>query len=262
MNTVPDLTASIMEPLTVQMSEEQKKRKLDQQKAKAPPPGASRILTRATREQNKKNQAKQATAPTNPTAATPSNPPTLPNQSQKLNDIKITKTESPRTSRTPAAAVVEVTKSHKETTQTNDLEEWQNLAEDLNPEVNFELCEKTLQDEAFLAKLKQRLLAAKSLMLEARIEGASLFRELCKILCNLVSIEFNEEDEDEDSNSEVVSQSKKIKLSVKKERSVYSKRILAFEHFCNHLELPQFFTDLMRQLQSNAKISKEVFLMS
>ena len=46
-----------MEPLTIQMTDEQVKRKQEQQKAKAPPPGTSRILSRATRE-HKKTQNK------------------------------------------------------------------------------------------------------------------------------------------------------------------------------------------------------------
>ena len=51
---IPDVTASIMEPLTATLTEEKLKKKLEQQRAKAPPPGTSRILSRATRD-NKKN---------------------------------------------------------------------------------------------------------------------------------------------------------------------------------------------------------------
>jgi hypothetical protein len=49
------LTASINEPFTVQMSDEQLKRKYEQQKAKAPPPGRSRLLSRANRQERNEN---------------------------------------------------------------------------------------------------------------------------------------------------------------------------------------------------------------
>jgi hypothetical protein len=58
--SVTNLTASINEPFTVQMSDEQLKRKSEQQKAKAPPPGRSRLLSRANRqERNEHNQQLQ-----------------------------------------------------------------------------------------------------------------------------------------------------------------------------------------------------------
>jgi hypothetical protein len=73
-----------MEPLTVQMTEEQLRLKQDQQRARAPPPGQSRILSRATREQRKHGGGKQLaqvmTTPTKPTPPPPvSESPQVPN---------------------------------------------------------------------------------------------------------------------------------------------------------------------------------------
>jgi hypothetical protein len=263
-----------MEPLTALMTEEQRKKKQEQQKAKAPPPGSSRILSRATREQNKK--AKQ---PSNQPAPLPTPPATVTTNSQKqqtpavqTNESKTLQksalNESPRSVVAPVVAN-ESTKSTKhEPNQTESADEWANWSEELNPEVNFELCEKMLKDVSFLGRLKQRLITAKSLMFEAKIEGASMFRDLCKILCNLLSIEFNEFDENEDSdeneqNSDSVVNSKKLKASNKKEinTNMFLEQMKSFEYFCNYLELPQFFTDLMKQFlneKSNLKLLKEV----
>jgi hypothetical protein len=43
-----------MEPLTVNLTDEQLKKKQEQQRAKAPPPGTSRILSKANKEQKSK----------------------------------------------------------------------------------------------------------------------------------------------------------------------------------------------------------------
>ncbi len=255
-----------MEPLTVIMSDEKKKKKQEQQRAKAPPPGASRILTRATKEQNKKNnQVKQPSSamPIPPPQAqvqksqtikpsvTPQ-PPSPPQQQQTVtvNETKVT---------TQKQAQIESPRSNTTTTNEN-LDEWTNFAEDLNPEVNFELCEKMIKEENFLQRLKKKLQVAKNLMLEGKIEGASIFRELCKILCNLLSIEFNEyvtDDEDDDDNNAL------NKNELKK--SIFLKQMLAFENFCNFLDIPQFFSDLLKQFlneKSNLKVLKEVIFCS
>ena len=125
-----------------------------------------------------------------------------------------------------------------------------------------------LKDVSFLGRLKHRLTTAKSLMFEAKIEGASMFRDLCKILCNLLSIEFNEFDdqdeynnENEQDNSDSVVNSKKLKNKNETKTNMFFEQMKSFEHFCSFLELPQFFTDLLKQFQnekSNLKVLKEV----
>ena len=252
-----------MEPLTVPLTEEQMKRKIAQQKEKAPPPGTSRILSRATREQ-KKNQ-KIAAAEAAATGGQPLNPRQVPpNNKQTSEQTKTTEPPSKSVTRT-------------DNTAQNEIEEWQNLAEELNPEVNFELCEKMIQDTSFLNRFKQSLFNSKTQMLEAKIEGASMFRELCKILCNLLTIEFGDEEDDEEELNESMSPKtqgdlKKSKISTarnKKPADLDAKQtqllqIQNFEKFCNFLELPQFFTELFKQFlneKSNFKNFKEVKLL-
>ena len=256
-----------MEPLTVIMSDEKKKKKQEQQRAKAPPPGASRILTRATKEQNKKNnQIKQPASamPIPPQQAKvqksqtikPSVTPQPPSPPQQQQTVTVNETKAS----TQKQAQNESPRSNTTTTTNENLDEWTNFAEDLNPEANFELCEKMIKEENFLNRLKQKLQVAKNLMLEGKIEGASIFRELCKILCNLLSIEFNEyvtDDEDDDDNNAL------NKNELKK--SIFLKQMLAFEHFCNYLDIPQFFSDLLKQFlneKSNLKVLKEVIFCS
>ena len=107
-----------MEPLTVQMTDEQIKRKQEQQKAKAPPPGASRILTRANREQKKHQQEVKNASPVR-------NPATKPAEASKTIVDPSTGPGKQLTSE-----VASKTAANK---QADDAEEWQNYVEDLNP---------------------------------------------------------------------------------------------------------------------------------
>ena len=172
-----------MEPLTVQMTDEQVKRKQEQQRAKAPPPGTSRILSRATRDQKKaqnkpqavlhqpkpqtSQQPEQNSMPPKPINSNlPQQPSANANQEQPSaknipQHVGETKTESKPTAKATTTADIQT-----------DIDEWQNLAEELNPDTNFELCEKYIQDEAFLNRLKQRLATSKQSMLESKIEGS------------------------------------------------------------------------------------------
>jgi hypothetical protein len=161
------------------------------------------------------------------------------------------------------------------------------------------MCEKYLKDESFLNKLKQKMNISKQLMLESKLEGASAFREICKLVCNLLAIEFgendneNEEDNSEDEQSLTESlnrtltskpasksnkllnaksksarstKSKKSNISeankLKNEQEPIEKQIQALENFCIILEVPQFFSDLLKHLISdkpNLKVLKEVY---
>lgn len=66
-----------------------------------------------------------------------------------------------------------------------------------------------MKDESFLLKLKQRLLNSKTQMLDGRIDGASIYREVCRIISNLLSIRFDDDAdyEDEDDNDKTLSAS-------------------------------------------------------
>lgn len=157
-----------MDPLTVLLTDEKKKKKLEQQKAKAPPPGASRILTRATREHKKAQKSNITPSPIPP--LNKKNEESKPDSSPVKQEVK---TENNNSVHKSAAHGENQVNPAAENT-----DEWQNLGEELNPENNFEHCEKMINDEGFLSKLKQRLVYSKTLMLEGKLEGASMFREV------------------------------------------------------------------------------------
>jgi hypothetical protein len=273
---VPDLTASIMEPLTVQMTEEQIRKKHEQQKAKAPPPGTSRILSRATKEQKKQNkqqqqQQQQTTTNINNQANQPKQTePPQQTQKQQANE------QTPKNQTAIINENQNVKQSEQQTKQqnlspnpqSNENEEWQNLIDELNPETNFEFCEKMIQDDSFLNRLKHRLNQSKTLMFDCKIEGASMFRDVCKILSNLLSIEFDDEDEEtmnEEENDDIIvsSLSKTLKPESSKvnEKSISSKilkttdnkQLQLIEKFCSCLDLPNFFIDLLKDFSLNEK---------
>ena len=141
-----------------------------------------------------------------------------------------------------------------------EADEWQSLAEELNPEANFEQCEKALQDEVFLARLKQRLAHSKALMLEGKLEGAAAFREICKILCNLLSIQFNDDEEMDESTVKLEDNTEMTEEQKEEERyATFRRRLQSLESFCRQLEIPQFFLELAKQLMgaSTCKFVKE-----
>ena len=122
-------------------------------------------------------------------------------------------------------------------------------------------------------------------MLEGKLEGASVFRETCKILCNLLAFQFSEEDDadeeeettlrEEDNRKNDPASSKKSSVRVDKSKKLtartqannndprfvlFQKRMQSFENFCSYLDLPHFFAELIKQLlndKSNSKIAKE-----
>ena len=223
-----------MEPLTALMSEEKMKKKIEQQKAKAPPPGASRILARATRE-NKKLQ-KPMPVPT----------PTPPPPAQTKPETQVQQSNASKQNQ--AASKSEQRPHSAKNNEPSDLDEWQALNDELNPEINPDLCEKYIQDEAFIVKLKQRLVSSKGLMLDGKVEGASVFRELCKILCSLVSIQFNDDEEAPHREAD--------------RYHLFVAQIKSLEGFCNTLELPQFFTELLKHLlndKTNKNLKQVIF---
>lgn len=124
------------------MTEEQMKRKIEQQRAKAPPPGTSRILSRATREQKKQHK------PVIPTSAKPivqepkkevnKKPETTPTPRQtNVNNEQI----GVKSVNTAVEKQNNMTKLNAETktvvkvAENNhvDADEWQNLLEELDP---------------------------------------------------------------------------------------------------------------------------------
>ncbi len=264
------------------MTDEQLKKKQEQQKAKAPPPGTSRILSRATKEQKKKttqpnitNQLKNNTQTNEkkveqPNLASPSSSITVKPTYEPANIINpsnppeniISKNENIQTTQNKKASASPI--------NMNENEEWQNMAEDLNPETNFELCEKIIQDDAFLARLKQRLNQSKMFMLDGNMEGAAMFRDLCKMICNLLSIEIGVQENSITDNQDIVvsSLSKTMKpsensitsLSSSKNEKTKMIKILTVENvrqctekFCLILDLPNLFLDLIKELLFNDK---------
>ena len=125
-------------------------------------------------------------------------------------------------------------------------------------EGNIELCEKMMTDEIFLNKLKQKLLLSKTLIVESKLEGASLYRDLCKLLNNFLSIEFDELYDDDEEDTTVIQISKSLSKTIK---NAPAGRMALFEFFCSYLELPQFFIDFLKltiSSKSNLKALKEV----
>ena len=135
---VPDLSSSVMEPLTIQMTDEQVKRKQEQQRAKAPPPGTSRILSRANRE-NKKNQNKPQPVLHQPKLPQDNSTPPKPILTQVNNvESTINKSNLPSNqSQTTSNEVKTESKSNAKVTvienHQSDIDEWQSLVEELNP---------------------------------------------------------------------------------------------------------------------------------
>jgi hypothetical protein len=169
-----------MEPLTAQLTDEQIRRKQVQQRARAPPPGQSRILSRATREQKK--QGKQVVQIINnniPTInpSTPNPPPPQPlTQAMPQPIFKQTPPPQPQP-QTPSTATTTTTQkesptnksiqpnnninnnnnNNNETTikaskivENADADDWQTLIEELNPGLLLlckKLCEKSIKKE-------------------------------------------------------------------------------------------------------------------
>jgi hypothetical protein len=139
---VPDLTASIMEPLTVQMTDEQLKKKHEQQKARAPPPGQSRILSRASRDQRKN---KQVVPIVNKQPIPPLEKPNRSNETVKKEPaapVKLTQADvEAKKSFVEVKSATEQQQQQQNKANTRaskiventDAEEWQNLIEELNP---------------------------------------------------------------------------------------------------------------------------------
>ena len=131
-----------MEPLTIQMTDEQVKRKQEQQRAKAPPPGTSRILSRANRE-NKKNQNKPQAVLHQPKLPQDNSTPPKPILTQVNNvESTINKSNLPSNqSQTTYNEVKTESKSNAKVTaienHQSDIDEWQSLVEELNPGMNL-----------------------------------------------------------------------------------------------------------------------------
>lgn len=207
-----------MEPLTVQLSEEQLKKKQAQQRAKAPPPGTSRILSRATKDQKKQHMAMIKET----------------SEQKKLNETL--KAEEPK---------------NQDQKETED--GWQSLLENLIPD-NIDLCLKYMNDETFANKIKNKLQTSKQLMIEAKIEGASQFRELSKLISNLLSIQI--EIDEQDSLSSTLKQDNSAKKPDTSQLEI-------LQRFCTNIDLAKYFFDLLKLFLSdrtNLKNLKEVKL--
>ncbi len=93
-----------------------------------------------------------------------------------------------------------------------------------------------------MIKLKAKLSNSKNLMLEGKLEGASVFREVCKIVCNLLTITYQDEDEEQ-----------------KDDEDYFFQKIQIFEKFCSFIDLANIFMAILKQmLDKNFVVLKEV----
>ena len=82
-------------------------------------------------------------------------------------------------------------------------------------------------------------------MLEAKLEGASTFREVCKIICNILTITYQDEDVNEDDPQD--------------EENNFLAKIQIFEKFCNFTDLAHVYMSLIKQLlEKSYSFLKEV----
>lgn len=122
-----------------------------------------------------------------------------------------------------------------------------------------------MRDEIFLTKLKKKLNGSRVLVMEAKIDGASLYRDLCRLINNLLSVEFEEvyddDDSDVDSDDENEGTLKKSTLSSKAAKSASNRsrrldenkmaattRLTSLEFFCTFLDIPGYFIEFCKSL--------------
>lgn len=220
------MTASIMEPLTVQLTVEQLKKKSEQQKAKAPPPGTSRILSRATREHRKqqnKQQPKQIENPKPSGAPIKSNQPTNNQEAVVVQDLNQSTDQN----------ADQIHKAADRSASVFDNEEVENLIEGLAQDETGKVWDDVMNDKATLQKIKKMLVHSQKLVNDAKIEGASNFRNLCQLVCGLYAFEFYSERESA-------------------EEAEFSAKILqVVENFSQELEIPTFFVELAEGFNKN-----------
>lgn len=272
-----------MEPLTVQLTDEQMKRKQDQQRARAPPPGQSRILSRAARDHRRQGgkQIQQMTSKAPETTANnKENQPPVPvvaptvqptataspnNKTDQPTKESVRKSVEQISNINKTNADVKASKVFENATETDD---WQMLIEELTPETNQEMCEKMMRDEPFLLKLKQKLQTSKTLVLEGKIDGASMYRDICRVINNLLSVEFEEvyDDDDDDYDEEAgetITSKKEKEGSRSRRDGDMSNRLASLEYFCNYMDISGFFVEFLKMFisnKSNIKLLKEVIL--
>ena len=72
-------------------------------------------------------------------------------------------------------------------------------------------------------------------MLEGKLEGASTFREVCKIVCNLLTITYQDDDGNPEDDPEADENNFLIKIQI-------------FEKFCNFIDLAHVYMSILKQL--------------
>lgn len=146
-----------MEPLTVQLTEEQMRRKQDQQRARAPPPGQSRMLSRAARDHRRQGgkQLQQMTSQAannnnnnKPSGLTAQQPPQQQQQEgrkgeevvhpQPVNNLSPssktqTETNVPPSKETVKQSTADTKASRIVENVGAETDDWQTLIEELNP---------------------------------------------------------------------------------------------------------------------------------
>ena len=82
-------------------------------------------------------------------------------------------------------------------------------------------------------------------MLEGKLEGASVFREVCKIICNLLTLTYQDDDGNEEEQEE--------------DDKNFLYKIQTFEKFCNYIDLAHVYMSLLKQLlDKNSTTLKDV----
>ena len=287
-----------MEPLTIVMSEEQLRRKREQQKAKAPPPGTSRILSRATREQRRQYAASNAnnnnvpsTPLKQPSTTTPQTNETQPQPQQQqqpqqhpyankahveasgdkhlqhANETAAAATSGVKKSSTISSGKQVAAAKNADANHASENDEWQTLAEELSgageQQESLDKCELLMRDEAFVARLRKRFANSRALMLESKLEGAAMFRDLCKIVSCLLSIEFDEDDDEGEGEDDARASKQQVtaskhssrlinpRESARSKRTTSGNKLSSLETFCNAAEVPGLFVDLLKELLNN-----------
>ncbi len=117
-------------------------------------------------------------------------------------------------------------------------------------EKNIGICKKLMFDESFLKTISQKLIISIDNTIGCKIEGASVFRDLCKLFEHFLSIGLEDTFLNENSEKqEFYSQSNICN------NGQVSEIMCSIENFVIILNLPVVFIDFMKSLLSNKSLN-------
>jgi hypothetical protein len=134
-----------------------------------------------------------------------------------------------------------------------------------------------MRDEAFALRLRQRFLSGQALTLDAaKIEGASMLRDVCRILQSILSIalDYDEHHDSTSSSSESIISTRstiKLKDTIKDAKGaaeanaedlimkVFRDRLNHMENFCAITKTPSLLIELLAGLL-NSGLGTKIFL--